>query len=236
MLDNLAADQAHHYTWVCHFSKNVAIQGKWIKGDADGGQSLGVGIVAPQAFKIYTGNDGHPYVHIQSVASTDNTRFITLLYPTDTTNWDARPNVRMLADTDTAAAIQVQMRDGSGRSDEVLITYGQPGSIKKVGNYTYDGQVAVVSRGADNQLEKLFVYGATFLTHASEQKPLVENLAKNTAFEATYAGDTVTVHSSSQAHVFLYAPNVTRLIVNSLAQSMIRNGDYINFEITTSNR
>lgn len=32
MLDNLAADAAHQYDWVCHFGESVSVEGNWVRG------------------------------------------------------------------------------------------------------------------------------------------------------------------------------------------------------------
>jgi hypothetical protein len=187
VLDNLAAGGAHQYDWVSHFGQSVSVEGDWVRGDAGGGQILGVGIVSPQPFITTTGNDGYPYVRVRPASAVDDVRFIHLLYPTDDASWNTKPTAHVLDDTGQAVAVRVQMNDGNDRTDDVLFTYTQPASAVTVGPYTYDGQVAVVSRGADNELERLFVYGGTFLRDQATGEDLANNLDRNAPFEATYS-------------------------------------------------
>jgi len=229
MLDNLAADAAHQYDWVCHFGESVSVEGNWVRGDAGGGQILGVGIAAPQPFEAATGNDGQPYVHIRPTSPVDDVRFIHILYPTDDASWNTKPTVDILDDTGEAAAVRVQMNDGGGRTDDVLLTYAQPVSATAVGPYYYDGQVAVVTRGADERLEKLFVYGGTFLTDQAMDKVLVTNLDENESFEAVYSDQTVAVYGNILPEVTLYAPQAEHLTLNGIPWCFTRSGDHITF-------
>jgi hypothetical protein len=176
LLDSLAAASAHQYEWVSHFGQNVAVEGNWVRGEAAGGQVLGIGVVAPQPFRAVTGNDGAPYVRLRPATRAADVRFITLLYPTQAAAWNARPSLTLLADTGQAAAIRVQLNDGSGRTDDILVTYAAPGTPVTVGPYRYDGRVAVVQRGPAGQPAGLFVYGATFLQDQANNQMLAEQL------------------------------------------------------------
>lgn len=236
MVDNVAADAAHQYDWVCHFGESVSVEGNWVRGNAGGGQILGIGVVAPQQFETTTGNDGRPYVHIRPASPADDVRFIHILYPTDDASWSTRPIVADLDDTGEAAAVRVQLNDGSGRTDDVLFTYAQPVSATAVGPYYYDGQVAAVTRRADDGLEKLFVYGGTFLTDQAMGKVLVTNLDRNEPFEATYFDHTVAVYGNKFSRVTLYAPQAQRLTINGIPWPFARSDDYITFWYTGSIR
>jgi len=231
MLDNLAADAAHQYDWVCHFGESVSVEGDWVRGNAGDGQILGIGIAAPQPFTATTGNDGYPYVHIRPASPVDDVRLIHILYPTEDASWNTKPTVDILDDTGEAAAVRVEMNDGSGRTDDVLFSYAQPISNTAVALYYYDGQVAVVTRGADDGLEKLFVYGGTFLTDQAMGKVLVTNLDESEPFEATYSGQTVAVHGNILTEVTLYAPQAEHLTLNGTPWSFTRSGEYITFNV-----
>ncbi len=228
MFDNLVADAAHQYTWISHFSGGVSVDGNWVRGEADDQQILGVGIVSPQSFQTTTGNDGNPYVHIQPSSSTDDVRFINVLYPTNQTSWGTKPTLSFLEDTGEAAAIRVQQNDGS--SDDILLTYTDTISTRTVGPYQHDAQVAVITDNILNKLEKLFVYGGTFLKDQTEDAMLVSNLDQHAPFEAVYFGQTVAVSGNILTEVTLYAPQAEDLTINGWPQSFTRSGDYITFE------
>ena len=230
MLDNLAAATAHQYAWISHFGKSVSIEGKWIRGNAGGGQILGVGVAAPQSFKITAGNDGQPYVRVRPASSEADVRLIHILYPTDKASWKTKPGVTTLADTGKAAAVRVQMKDGSGRIDDILLTYVQPLATLVVGPYKYDGQVAVVSQGVDEDLKKLFIYGGTFLTNQATGKVLVTHLDRSEPFEACYSNQTVAVYGTIHTSFTLYAPQAEQLYINGQIQPFTRSGDYLIFD------
>jgi len=227
MLDNLAAGAPHQYDWVCHFGESVSVEANWVRGNADDGQILGVAIAAPSSFEANTGDDGHPYVRVRPASILDDVRFAHVLYPTDDTSWNSRPNVAVLGDSGKAIAVRVQMNDGSGRIDDVLLTYVQPISTTTVSSYRYDGQVAVVTRGADERLEKQFSYGGTFLTDQAIGKVLATNLDRNNPFEATYLDHTVFINGNIVTRVTLYAPYAEYVTLNGVPWSFSRCGEYI---------
>ena len=187
MLDNVAADRAHEYTWVSHFGQDVAVESNWVRGEAANGQILGVGIAAPQPFNSTTGRDDLPYVHIKPAQSVDNVRFINVLYPTRQDVWNTRPNITLQEDNGRAAVVRVQLNDGSGRIDDILFNYSQPGSEITVGSYNFDGQVAVVSRNSGGGLAKLFMFGGTYLRDLATNEPLITDANRSNPFEAIYA-------------------------------------------------
>jgi hypothetical protein len=229
VLDNLAAGAPHQYEWVAHFGESVSVEGNWIRGNAGGGQVLGVAVVFPQPFQAIVGNDVYPYVHTQPVSSVRDICLIHVLYPTDDASWDARPTATLLDDAGGTAVVRVQMNDGSGRSDDILSACAHT-STTDFGTYYYDGQVAVVTRGADNELRRLFVYGGTFLSERTMgEQALVSNLNGNEPFEATYLGETITVYGNISTEVALYAPQLEQLVVNGTPWPFTRSGDYITF-------
>jgi hypothetical protein len=121
------------------------------------------------------------------------------------------------------------MNDNSARTDDVLFTYIQPVPAITAGAYYYDGQVAAVSRGADDQLERLFVYGGTFLRNQATGKDLVSNLDRNEPFEATYADHAVAAYGNITTEVTLYAPHAEHVTLNGVSWPFARSGDYITF-------
>lgn len=230
MLDNLVADSTHQYEWVSHFGEGVSLEGNWVRGNAGDGQILGVAMAASQPFTTTTGNDGQPYVRIRPQSPVASMRFVNLLFPTDDASWSAKPNVSILADTGEALAVRVQMNDGSGRTDDILLAYGQSVSASTIGPYDFDGQVAIVTRRADGSLEKIFVYGGTFLSDQVMSEILVTNLVRNQPFEAVYSDQSVAVYTSLRTEVTLFAPQAAQLTIFDLPWPFTRTGDYISFD------
>jgi hypothetical protein len=230
MLDNVAANSVHQYEWMAHFGQSVSVEGNWVRGEAGDGQILGIRVAAPQPFDFHTGDDGQPYIRLEPKIPVADVRFINLLYPTDEAAWNNRPHVITMEDTGQVALIRVQMNDGSSQTDDIVITYVQPGSVLGVGDYESDGQVALISKTGNNHLKKIFVYGGTFLNNQASGQDLVTNLDRATAFEAIYTGQTVAVSGNIFTRVTLYAPQVIQLILNGIPWLFSREGDYIIFE------
>ncbi|MBN1202254.1 MAG: heparinase II/III family protein [Anaerolineae bacterium] len=232
MLDAFAANAPHQVEWVSHFSESVSVEGNWIRGDAGDGQILGVAVVSPQSFETVTGSDdGYPFVHTRPGSSVDNVRLIHILYPTEDSAWDERPAIEMLGDNGQAVAVRVRSNDGSGRVDDILLSYAQP-AVTQIGPYMFDGRVAVVSRGPDGALQKLFVFGGTFLAEVGEETTnLVSGLTPTASFEVQYHNETATVSGDLLSEITLTAPQVERVMVNDAPWSFNRSGDTITLQV-----
>jgi hypothetical protein len=225
MLDALSAEQEHQYEWVMHFGNEAAIDEHWIRGVSGDDQIVGVQVLAPADFEGSTGQDEYPYVRIQPAQPAASTQFLMLLYPTNAANWSERPTASVLGQTGDAVAIRVQ---GDGRRDDVLMSYAQSTASTQVGPYEFDGRAAVLVRGSDGGLEKLFIYGATFLAEQdSERRLLVGSLDPEAALEIVYGGETMTVFGQITAGASLYAPEVENVIVNGADRDFSRSGSYI---------
>jgi hypothetical protein len=192
MLDNVAAAEAHEYTWMSHFVGKATVNGNWIEG-TNGEQLLGIGIVAPHPFKADTGKKGRNFAQIRTPKDVANVRFINVLYPTTHSEWANRPDFELLADSGQAALVRLRW-DESGRVDDILIRYdGGAGSLT-VGPYATDARVAVVVRNSSGDInatrqtsgtivERLFVYGGTFLRDTASGENLASGLDPATPFE-----------------------------------------------------
>lgn len=230
MLDNLAADAPHMYEWIAHFGMEVSLEDGWIYGEAEAQQALGIGIVAPQPFELATGNDGTPYVRVSPVAPVDNMLFIHVLYPTTASAWNTKPSVSITEDNGAVVALHVQRQDGSQRSDDIVLTYADASVESAAGAYRFDGQVAVITSDGAGALEKLWVYGGTYLrTEGAAGSFLVNNLHPQHPFQATYHDGVVEVSGAVMAEITLYAPGVEQLVLNGQTVPFDRSGDYITF-------
>jgi hypothetical protein len=225
MLDSLSAEQEHQYEGIVHFGDAVEVEGNWLCGTGGFGQVVGIAILSPTDFEISTGQDEYPYVRIQPAQPAADTQFLTVLYPTDLTNWDERPSLRVLGEADNVTAIRVQINN---RSDDVLMSYSYETASTSVGPYEFDGRVVVVARGSDNVLERLFVYGATFLAEQdTNRRLLVQSLNSQAAIEVVYDDETMTIFGQVSAGTTLYAPEVNEVIVNGILWHFSRSGNYI---------
>jgi hypothetical protein len=239
MLDNLAAGEPHQFDWVSHFGQSVTVEGNWIRGDAGNEQILGVGVISPELFETTIGDDGQPYVHLRPATPVDRMRFINILHPTNTAEWQTRPAFRLLADTGEAAAVRIQAHEDTSWQDDLLIVYA-PGSsteqarteklVVNAGPYQFDGRAAVVTRDGNGDLKRLFVTGGAFLKDLESGKDLVKGLDGNTPFEALFEGETVTISLDLRSDVTLYAPKAEHVTVGGFPRAFTRMDDYITIE------
>lgn len=227
MLDTLAAEDEHRFSWVSHFEKAVAIDDNWLRGDTSSDDILGVGILAPQGIQIAVGDDGRPYARIESTAPSRTQRFINVLYPTTNSEWETLPEASLIEDNGRAALIQVQMTDGS--TDDIMFAYGAATGPTAIGDYTFDGNVAVIRRNEDEQITRIFTQGASSLSH-SATGTLLSDMAENTNFEAVFEGTTATIHTTTTNEIRLYAPSVQQLMVNGTDVSFFRSNGHIAFQ------
>jgi hypothetical protein len=170
---------------VSHFGGEVKVDGNWVTGSS-GEQVLGVGVAAPQPFETKTGDNGRPFVEIRPADNVNNVRFINVLYPTTHEAWGQRPNFSLLADSGQAAAVRVQWGE-SGRTDDTVIRYDGASGSMIVGPYETDARVAVVVRNGNGAVERLFVFGGTFLRDTTTGETLASGLDSNTPFESSSA-------------------------------------------------
>ena len=127
--------------------------------------------------------------------------------------------------------LAVEVHNGSTTSSDAVMDMrlSTRGTIVSSGPYTYDAQVAAASYGAEGDIERLFLYGGTFVTNNVDSVNLVSGVDRNESFEAIYSPGTVSVHSSSLSKVTLYVPGKKQLLVNDVPWAYARHGDYITF-------
>ncbi len=237
MLDRITAESPHTPTWVSHFGSGVSVDDnagtRWVRGDAEGNQMLGVAVAAPADAVIETGNDGRPFVHVQTAAPTDDARMLHVLVPMDGDNgddstWDARPQIELRDDSGAAMLLHVAHQDGT--SEEIIMAYVPPERGVAAGDYICDGNAAVVARGADGSLARIFVAGGTGLRQ--QRQFFADNLPRAGALDAHYEGNGNSVHVSavgSASDVRLLAPAARNLTVNGAPAQFTRDGDMIVF-------
>lgn len=232
ILDNLQAASAHAYDFVSHFQSGVAIDGKWVKGSGANGQVLGINMVAPASVKTTTGNDGRPWVRIRPANNVDDVRLINLLFPTTTTNWAKKPTVALAADSGSAVAVNVTMNDGSGRADTILLAYKKLSGAAKIGEWSFDGTAAIVSKTGKN-ISSLFVTGGSILSQGTSV--LAQGMSATKTYEFAFSTSTASTTKKNNRKkaitvdetIRLYAPAVTAVTLNGSPVSFVRDGDYI---------
>lgn len=235
MVDNFVANTEHDYEWISHLGGTVRVDDRWIRGDAANQQVLGIQVLAPEQIDITidpTGDDRLTRVRIDTGNRAANNRFVMLLYPTTAENWEMRPEVTVLANNYQETALRVQS-EVTGRTDDILLGMLLAGLYFDDSPYAHDMRGAVVSYREPGKLERLFAYGGTFITDQILGITLISNLYGYETFEAVYYEDTVEIYADRVVGITLYAPNVTRAVVNGVDVPFERDGDMITFPMGT---
>lgn len=231
MVDNIQAGQPHTYEWVSHFADSVSVEDNWIRGTPGGSQQLAIQVVAPDSFEATVGDDGYPYVRVETTEYSRSGLFVHLLHPTIDAEWDRRPIATVTEDNGSVLALNVQRQDDTNLRDEILLAY-QGNDGEPIGGYAFDGQIAVITRNASGAPQKIFVSGGTSLIEQGETvTPLVTNLSPEQAFEVHYQGDgVIAISGDSPAGVTFYAPVVSTLTVNGQPWTFTSDGTYLTLE------
>ncbi len=226
MIDQVRADAPHHYDWVAHLGGRVTVSEEWAQAIADDGQHLGIQSVAPRATTLQTGDDGQPYVRIRPAVPRAQERLIHLVVPSDQAQWASRAHATLLDHSDAASLIRVWHANGQ---DDLLVRADQDGAPFTLGDYRYDGQVAVIRYDAAGVLSQLFVQGGSRLQAQNRALDLMAGTPISGALAVTYAGDSVAVFASGVRGARLYAPEGITLRVNGIATPFQRTGATIQF-------
>lgn len=226
MIDQARAETPHRYEWVAHLGESVLASGDWVQGIAGDGQHLGIQSVAPRATTLQTGDDGQPYVRIRPAVPRAKERLIHLVVPSDQAQWASRAHATLLDHSDAASLIRVWHANGQ---DDLLVRADQDGAPFTLGDYRYDGQVAVIRHNAAGVLSQIFVQGGSQLQAQNRALDLVAGTPISGALAVTYDGDSVAVFASGVRGASLYAPAGITLRVNGIATPFQRTGATIQF-------
>jgi hypothetical protein len=232
MVDDVRSETTHRYDWVCHAAEGgaITVEEDWVRGTANGDDVLGVRVLAPSGFAHETGISTHeysghekPYVRIRPAANVTNTHFVVVLYPTDDANWSSKPNMSLLANTDQAAGVRVEL-DGT---QDHLIRYGAEEQVT-VGEYALAGAVASVFKDSGGDLTRLFLGDGRTVSDGGGTRALIESQSAITV-EAIYSGTALALYSDGLHGLKVYGPGVDadRVTVNDGEAVATKIGDYV---------
>ncbi|MFH1926990.1 MAG: heparinase II/III family protein, partial [Chloroflexota bacterium] len=224
MVDNIRSDTAHRYDWVAHLGSSVTMEESWVKGAAASNQVLGIKVLSPASFSTSIGNDGKDYVRVRPSSDVADVRFVNVLYPTDTTQWDLKPLITSLGETDQASGVRVSL-DGT---QDHLFKYGSEGSVS-LGEYEFNGQVASVIKDSQGNLTRLFLGKGTHLADSNGSRTLLQASNPAIVLEVTYSGTALALWGENVEGLSLYAPNVDpgEVTLNGQPVDAARDGDSI---------
>lgn len=229
IVDQLNAATPHRYGWVSHFGMGVQMEGQWVRGDTTGDRLLGVGIATAPSWQATTGHDGQPFVQIEPRIPQRAMRFVHLLWPATADNWAERPNFTLFQEDAATLGLRVTSNGAPVYHDDILISYQPTKTMQTVGDYQYDGAVALMRYDAAGALQQLALSGATTLIDRRHDRRLVSGVTALAALRVEWHGDQVTVNSTQATSFTLYAPKAVTLLYNGVNRPFTRQGAYIVF-------
>jgi hypothetical protein len=222
MVDNLRSDTTHRYDWIYHVSESgsISVENDWIKGDANGNDILGINVLSPNGFLYDLGSSsGKPYIRIRPQTNVADTRFVNVLFPTTSAEWNNKPATSLLGKTDQGAGIRVYL---DGTQDHV-IKYGSANEIS-IDEYRLKGNMASVVKDSSSNLQKIFLVNGTGLSDTNGNRELAQSL-NNKTFEAVFSGSTLSLYGNNLQGLKIYAPDVN-------SSEVTVNGEYVIISIS----
>lgn len=229
MVDQLRAGSPQRYEWVSHFGSSVSIEGDWIRGTSEEDQILGVKVLSPDSFAISTGDDGKPYVRIRPSSDVADARFVIILYPMESGDWEAKPSISSLGNNDQASAVRVIL---DGIQDH-LIRIGNQGMVS-IGDYAFDGDVASIIKDTEDRLKRIFLARGSQLSDMQGSRILVQSQSESVVIEIEYDGSALAIVGENIEGLWIYAPDIDtdQVTLNGQQVPASRSGDYILIEYT----
>lgn len=236
MIDNIQAEDIQTYEWSLHGGGSISLMDGWIRTDAENDNVLAVGVAAPSEYLSLTGSDEHPFVRIRPLESLDDVRFINMLYPTQASEWDNRPQIEVLMDTVHRGVLRVDRTMTDGLIDEIIIRYNSSTGLELEEFYSYDGNAAVLTFDTDDNLTRLLLVGGTFLKelNTSNDDNLIQLDSNEAAIQIDFDQDIAYISGTYTGAVRLYAPSITNIQRGEMSIEFEREGDFIYFDLPRS--
>lgn len=227
MVDNLAANQPHQYQWISHFVNEVAVEDNWLYSESESGVKVGVQVVGSETDITTISDTEMPYAEVSTQKAVESTRFIHLLVPSSSQEWQERPRATLIDDSGAAIVVHIQNNNNHSYTDQLVVRYDDSVGYVNAAGFATNADVVLIRRDSTGTLRHLFTYGGSFLQDVDAEGLLVENLDADTAFEAEFIGSIVRISSAVDSDIRLYAPDAKYLYVNGVRHAFERSGDYI---------
>ncbi len=225
--DDIAAAAAHNFDWICHFQQgaNVDTSTGWVQGLDNGGQSLGVRVVAPASWSANTGtqtaslmnlfdpSNQTAYVQVRPTSQAAQVQFLTALVPVATASWASRPRIDPLAAGDEGAGAVV----APGSALEERWIFNRLGAAAKgAGDLVLQGLAGVAVRSASGAPIRAALFGQGSIADQSGARILLATQSAR-SIEADLQGTTLVVTGDGIADFQAFSPLATAATVNGQA-------------------
>lgn len=231
--DVVRASAAHDFHWIVHFMNGAAQEGSWIRGTADGGQSLGVAVISPPSWNLTLSQQAPIHVdhlnpagsvwaaEVAPTAAAPAVTFLTALVPAATASWASRPGVAPLDAGSPDAGVVVT----AGARVASAIFSDDPSGTRAAGGLEVSGLAGVVETDAATPARALLVQ-ATSLTRGGALVLSQDGTAA--MLEADGLGDAqLRLTGDMLGAAKILAPNATSVTWYGQDVAFTRSGDYV---------
>jgi Domain of unknown function (DUF4962)/Heparinase II/III-like protein len=222
--DDLAANAAHDFDWICHFldGANPDTASGWVQGVARNGMFLGVRVVSPPAWTATTGtqsanltskfdSDGTiSFVRVRPSTKAASAQFLAALVPVQQSAWSARMRIDALAAGDEGAGAVV----APGSALEERWIFGRPSvASKTAGDLVLSGSLAgMAARNAGAPVRALLAGPGSLADQNGSRLLLSTRSARS--IEVDLQGSTLAVSGDGIADFQAYAPSAASVTLN----------------------
>jgi hypothetical protein len=230
--DVIEASSAHDFGWLSHFTTGAGQDGSWIHGTGQGGQDLGVAVVAPagatMSFDTQTPVHGNNFdqtgsfavATVHPPAPTAATTFLTALVPVADSNWNARPQVAALDASRPDAGLVL-----TAGSLKAVAVFGSAGGYQLTGTAgVVEYQGGAPSRAVLVDGQKLADGQHTYVEQGSGGSRMLEAEGLST--------DTVSISGDQLGTATFYAPQATHVLWYGKDVSFQRQGETVKVQFS----
>lgn len=231
--DVVRASAPHDFHYLVHFMNGAVREGSWVKGTADGGQSLGVAVVSPASWDLTVTQQapqridklnptGSVYAaEVAPAAPASSATFLTALVPAATASWASRPAVAAL----DAARPEAGLVLTAGTRVATAIFSDDPTGTSSASGLDLSGLAGVVETEGGAPIRVLLVEAPSLSRNGAL---LASQDGTSSMLEAEGLGDAeLRLTGDVLGKATLYAPAATRVTWYGEDVPFSRNGDYV---------
>jgi hypothetical protein len=232
LFDVIRSSQPRVYTWLSHFTGSAAQEGRWIHGQGEAGQALGVAVVAPGDFTVGFGTrapqkaskfvaDGtFAVAEVRNAQPANEVAFLTALVPTPEAAWASRGEVEALDAAQPEAGLVLTK---GGRRSAVI--FGAEGGGRKAGGVELTGLAGVVTSEGGAPARAVLVRGSAI---AQDGRDVLRVEGGAEMIEADgLGGGAVALSGPSLQQVRILAPRATKVTWYGRELPFERQGEHL---------
>lgn len=231
---------------IFHFRDDVSREGDWIRGVAETDPAvtsdpvnLGIRVISPSSFEMtegsqyvnyndpiddLEGDDNISYAKIRPSSASANTKFLEVLWPATSSEWNNKPNIQPLEVDHPEYGMSVPLIAGSAE----MWIYNSPGATTSAGGITIaQGEIGVLRKDANDEPLRIVLLGPGVLKDRNGVRTLIEK-SDDGVLEVDINGNRADLSGTSLTNrVRFYGPNITEVFIDGAPAEWEHTGDIV---------